>query len=55
MYDDEALIVKAPDEQARRAVEDLFGEFARTGSAMKTVRASLSQGWRSSGNTLDIS
>ncbi|MER5338453.1 recombinase family protein [Micromonospora sp. NPDC002717] len=39
VYDDEGLIVKDPDEQVRRAVEDLFAEFHRTGSALKTVRA----------------
>jgi DNA invertase Pin-like site-specific DNA recombinase len=39
VYDDEGDVVKDPDEQVRRAVEDLFAEFARTGSALKTVRA----------------
>jgi DNA invertase Pin-like site-specific DNA recombinase len=39
VYDDEEQIVKDPDEQVRRAVEDLFAEFGRTGSALRTVRA----------------
>ncbi|MEU5943770.1 recombinase family protein [Micromonospora sp. NPDC047548] len=39
VYDEDGQIVKDPDEQVRRAVEDLFAEFARTGSALKTVRA----------------
>ncbi|MER7441607.1 recombinase family protein [Micromonospora avicenniae] len=39
VYDDEGQIVKDPDEQVRRAVEDLFAEFLRTGSALGTVRA----------------
>ena len=39
VYDQDGQIVKDPDEQVRRAVEDLFAEFARTGSALKTVRA----------------
>jgi DNA invertase Pin-like site-specific DNA recombinase len=39
VYDEDGEIVKDPDEQVRRAVEDLFAEFARTGSALKTVRA----------------
>lgn len=39
VYDEDGQIVKDPDEQVRRAVEDLFAEFQRTGSALKTVRA----------------
>ncbi len=39
VYDEDGEIVKDPDEQVRRAVEDLFAEFQRTGSAMKVVRA----------------
>jgi len=39
VYDEDGQIIKDPDEQVRRAVEDLFAEFARTGSALKTVRA----------------
>jgi DNA invertase Pin-like site-specific DNA recombinase len=39
VYDDDGQVVKDPDEQVRRAVEDLFAEFERTGSALKTVRA----------------
>jgi hypothetical protein len=39
IYDQDGQIVKDPDEQVQRAVADLFAEFARTGSAMKTVRA----------------
>jgi DNA invertase Pin-like site-specific DNA recombinase len=39
VYDEGGQVVKDPDEQVQRAVEDLFAEFARTGSAMQTVRA----------------
>jgi DNA invertase Pin-like site-specific DNA recombinase len=39
VYDEEGQIVKDSDEQVRRAVEDLFAEFTRTGSALKAVRA----------------
>jgi hypothetical protein len=39
VYDEDGEIVKDPDERVRRAVEDLFAEFQRAGSALKTVRA----------------
>ncbi|WP_328414660.1 recombinase family protein [Micromonospora sp. NBC_00389] len=39
VYDEDGQIIKDSDEQVRRAVEDLFAEFQRTGSALRTVRA----------------
>lgn len=39
VYDGDGEIIKDPDEQVRRSVEDLFTEFERTGSAMQVVRA----------------
>jgi DNA invertase Pin-like site-specific DNA recombinase len=39
VYDLDGLVVIDPDEQVRTAVEDLFAEFARTGSAYGVVKA----------------
>jgi DNA invertase Pin-like site-specific DNA recombinase len=39
VYDLDGLVVIDPDEQVRTAVEDLFAEFTRTGSAYGVVKA----------------
>ncbi|MEU7628649.1 recombinase family protein [Nocardia sp. NPDC049220] len=39
VYDLDGMVVIDPDEQVRTAVEDLFAEFARTGSAYGVVKA----------------
>jgi DNA invertase Pin-like site-specific DNA recombinase len=39
VYEADGIVVKDPDEQVRTAVEDLFAEFARTGSAFGVVGA----------------
>ena len=43
VYDDGEVVID-PDEQIRQAVEDLFAEFAATGSAMGVVKAFAATG-----------
>ena len=44
VYDDEGQVVKDPDEQVRGAVEDVYAEFARTGSALGVMKAFAASG-----------
>jgi DNA invertase Pin-like site-specific DNA recombinase len=39
VYDDDAQVIKDPDEQVQRAVADLFTEFDRTGSGLGVMQA----------------